>query len=113
MQACLSSVFDSNFHNFRVILVDNGSNDNSVESVKKLYDEDIDIIRSETNLGFISGNNLAFQKVTSKYVVLLNDDTVVKPDWLDHMVKVAEEDLTIAACQPKLLVFKKSQIFRI
>lgn len=111
LRACLSSVFDSNYHNFRVILVDNGSTDNSVENIRKFYGNQLDIIRRESNLGFIRGNNLALRKVRSEYVVLLNDDVVVEPGWLDYMVKVAEGDPTIAACQPKLLSLNNPKYF--
>ena len=108
---CLSSLFNSQYDNLQVVLVDNGSKDNSVDFVKKIYHGRLKIIRSEANLGFVGGNNLALRQVKSKYVVLLNDDTVVVPDWLSYLVDVAEGDSSIGACQPKLLSLTAPRYF--
>ena len=103
LRRCLESLFDTRYNNFQVVLVDNGSMDGSVELVKRVYGDRSLVIRSEVNLGFVGGNNLALQRVRSKYAVLLNDDTVVAPDWLQRLVDVAESDPSIGACQSKLL----------
>jgi GT2 family glycosyltransferase len=106
---CLESLFKTDYDNLQVFLVDNGSEDNSVDFVEKIYQ--LKIIRSETNLGFVGGNNLALKQVWGKFVVLLNDDTEVAPDWLSRLVDVADSDSSIGAVQPKLLSLTAPRYF--
>jgi GT2 family glycosyltransferase len=108
---CLKSVYGTRYRNLQVVLVDNGSKDGSVDLVKKVYGDCLDVIHSEANLGFVGGNNLASSRVRSKYVVLLNDDTVATPDWLEKLVDVAERDPSVGACQPKLLSLVDPEYF--
>ena len=117
---CLESLFKNNYENFDIILVDNGSTDGSVQFVENKYYKDVDsgrlkVIKSPKNLGFVKGNNLGIQYVLStekyKYMVLLNDDTVVDPNWLIELVKAAEMDPTIGALQPKLKSLRKPSFF--
>src|SRR3984957_11102138 len=65
--------------------------------------EDIVLIRSDTNLGFAGGNNLAAGIARGDLLVFLNDDTVVEPDWLDHLVLTAEADPGIGAVGSRIL----------
>lgn len=111
LHQCLESVFKTRYTDFSVVIVDNGSTDGSIEFVKRVYGNAVKIIRSEVNLGFVAGNNLAFRQVKSKYVVLLNNDTVVDPKWLKSLVNVAESDPSIGACQPKLLSSRNPRYF--
>ena len=108
---CLRSLFRTDYDNFQVFLVDNGSKDNSVDFAEKIYGDRLEIIRSETNLGFVGGNNLALKQVWGKFVVLLNDDTEVAPDWLNPLVDVADGDSSIGAVQPKLLSLTSPRYF--
>lgn len=111
LRRCLESLFQTRYKNFRVILVDNGSEDGSFEYVKRTYSDEVDVIRSKLNLGFVAGSNLGLRQAESKYVVLLNDDTVVDPDWLKNLVDVAERDESIGACQPKLVSLVNPRYF--
>ncbi len=73
-----------------IIVVDNASKDGSVEMLEAEY-PDIQVIRSEVNLGFGAANNRALLEATGRYVVLLNSDAFLRPDALrraiDHMEK--------------------------
>lgn len=111
LSECLASVFKTAYRNMHVVLVDNGSKDGSVATVKKLYGNRLSLVKSEANLGFVGGNNLALRQVEGDYVVLLNNDTVVHPEWLQHLVEVAEKDHSIGALQPKLLSLSDPNYF--
>jgi GT2 family glycosyltransferase len=111
LRKCLDSVFGSRYKNLHVILVDNGSKDGSVDVVRCVYGNRLSVIRSEVNLGFVGGNNLALEAIEGDYVVLLNDDTVVAPGWLERLVKVAERDSSVGVCQPKLLSLTDPRFF--
>jgi len=82
---CLKSVFDSNYKNFEVILVDNASEDGSdLEATKKF--PEIKLIKNKKNLG-ASGRNSGIIASKGEFVVLLDNDTTVKPNWLDEFLK--------------------------
>jgi hypothetical protein len=107
---CFESLFKTDYENFQVILVDNGSSDNLGEYVRS-YEGKVTLIRSDVNLGFVAGSNLALRRVRADYVVLLNDDVIVDPDWLVELIYEAERDHTIGACQPKLRSLKDPRFF--
>jgi hypothetical protein len=114
LEKCLESLFDTNYQNFHVILLDNSSNDPSCEYAAKLYKGRVDLIRSSVNLGFAAGNNLALKQVSrlrSDYIVLLNDDVIVDPNWLGELVHEAEKDSAVGACQPKLRSLREPEFF--
>ena len=103
----LASVTKTEYSNFDIVVVDNGSTDDSVEYLKKEY-PDIKIVRSNTNLGFGRGNNLGV-KMYPNYdaYVLLNNDVSVEKNWLSELVKVAQSDKSIGAVGPKILYSEK------
>lgn len=95
LKDCFESLRKQIFKDFEVIFVDNGSSDNSVEFVKKNYPK-VRVIENESNLGFAEGNNVGYRVAKGKYVVLLNNDTIVDKNWLKELVDVAEKDKSIA-----------------
>ena len=104
LSECLDSVLRTDYGNFEVLFVDNASRDDSVEFVKKTFGEDprLRIVRNERNLGFAEGNNAGIRQARGEYVVLLNTDTRVEPDWLKNLIDAAEPT-EVAAVQSKLL----------
>jgi GT2 family glycosyltransferase len=86
---CLDSVFAQSFRDFEVIVVDNGSQDGSVEFIRGRYRE-AKVVALPENLGFAGGNNAGIQIASGKFVALLNNDTKVDPAWLENLVKEAE-----------------------
>lgn len=111
LKKCFESLFNTSYQNFRVALLDNGSNDGSCEYVARFYKGKVDLMRSNVNLGFAAGNNLALRHVRADYIVLLNDDVIVDPNWLGELVCEAERDPTIGACQPKLRSLREPRLF--
>jgi len=107
----LRSVFESDYDNLEVVLVDNGSADGSIERAEKAFEGKLRILRSSENLGFVRGCNFALKRIATDYAVLLNDDTVVDPKWLTRLVEEAESDSSIAACQPKLRMLSNPSFF--
>lgn len=95
LQLCLPSLQKTNYGNYRIILIDNASIDDTVEYVKGGF-PNVRIVRNSENYGFAKGNNIAMRIATNegaKYVLLLNDDTVIlDPNWLRQAIVVAERD---------------------
>ena len=102
LQKCLDSLLKVNYNNFEIILVDNNSTDGSVEFITKNYPSLI-IIKLDSNKGFAEPNNVAAKISKGKYLLFLNNDTVVTPNFISEMVKVMETDKKIAVCQSLLL----------
>jgi len=90
LKECFDSLNNLNYKNTEFILIDNNSKDNSVEFIKKNYKK-VKIIQLEKNYGFAQGNNIGVSHANGKYIVLLNNDTVVDINWLSELVKVAEQ----------------------
>ncbi len=107
---CLNSLIRTEGIDYTVYLVDNASTDGSPQWAKGKYPQ-IEIIASKQNLGYAGGCNLGIRSTTEEYIVLLNNDTEVKPDWLSKLVSELDRDDTVAAAQPKILWLKDRTLF--
>lgn len=82
---CLKALFENtNYPNYEVIVVDNASVDSTPAYLETLGDK-IKFIHSSSNLGFVGGNNLAANYADGDYLLFLNNDTEVKPNWLMYL----------------------------
>ena len=85
LERCLESLAQQTYKSFEIILVDNASEDDSVEFVRNHFPQ-VKIVQSERNLGFSGGNNLGIEKAVGDLIMLLNNDTWVENDFLEKMV---------------------------
>ncbi|MDO8461064.1 MAG: glycosyltransferase family 2 protein [bacterium] len=109
---CLKSLTQTKYSNFEIIVGDNGSDKNEAKILaKKFNSKKIHFIRFSKNLGFSGGNNKILRTIRNKYVVLLNNDVVVPPQWLSPLVKIMEKDKSIAVVQPKILWMRNKKFF--
>jgi GT2 family glycosyltransferase len=102
LEKCLESLFNVNYDNFEVILVDNNSTDDTVNFVTKNYPSVI-LIKLESNKGFAEPNNIGSKMSKGKHLLFLNNDTVVTPNFISELVKIVENDPKVAICQSLLL----------
>ena len=112
LSKCLGSALKSDYPDFEVILVDNASTDGSIGFVRSNFCQcsNLRIIHNDRNFGFAEGNNIGARVAKGKYVVFLNNDTEVDPEWLRELVMVMESDETIGAAQSKLILFDRKTI---
>ena len=110
LETFLPSVLASTYNPIKIILADNASTDDSVTFVQQNFSS-VELICFDENYGFTSGYNKALKQVEANYYVLLNSDVEVTKDWIEPVIKLMEEDKTIAACQPKLLDYKQRNYF--
>ncbi|MBE0646847.1 MAG: glycosyltransferase family 2 protein [Bacteroidales bacterium] len=106
----LESLTKVSYPNLEVIVIDNGSTQDS--SIIPESFPDITFIKSGENLGFAGANNLGICMSKGKYILLLNNDTVVTPDFLEPLVSKMESDATIGAVSPKIRFFFKPKIIQ-
>ena len=93
-----------------IVVADNASDDNSVVTMQRCHPE-VRIITLQKNWGFAEGYNRALKHVDAKYYLLLNSDVEATEGWLDPLLSIMEADPSIAACQPKLLDYKRKTHF--
>ena len=105
---CLESITKTNYDNLEVIVVDNASIDESHRKCKEKF-ENIRLIENEKNLGYCEGNNVGIQNAKGEFVVILNPDTTVDPDWLTELIR-AYNRYGEALYQPKHLSLNEKSI---
>ena len=90
---CLNALANQTFPRecFEVIVSDNGSTDGSLELLETEYSW-VKVLKNGRNLGFASGNNVAFQAAQGEYLIALNNDTAPLPDWIEKLVQAAEKN---------------------
>jgi GT2 family glycosyltransferase len=108
---CLASLREQTYPDFSVILVDNGSQDGSVQAVREQFPE-VTVLENGRNLGIAGANNVGIKQALdmgADYVFLLNNDTIVDAHMLDYLVGVAESDSSIGMAGPTMLFFDQPE----
>jgi hypothetical protein len=94
--------------NIEVILVDNGSSDDSITHLKAYKKTSLPfqykLIELQENLGFAAGNNVGIRQAQGKYILLLNSDVILRPDTLKKQFTFMEESPQFAVSTCKLLL---------
>ena len=110
-------LFDSlkkqSFRDWFLLIVDNNSQDNTVEIIKKELENfsiQYKLIENKTNTGFAPGHNLAYYDTNSEYFLLLNQDMYLSPDCLEKMVGYLDKNLDTAAVSPRLMKWDFNKI---
>lgn len=93
-----------------VCVADNASTDASRELIRREF-PGVRLIELAENYGFAEGYNRAFHQVEAEYVVLLNSDVEVTPDWLVPLCAYMDAHPETAACQPKLRSERSKELF--
>ena len=89
---CLRSIENSNYSNYQVLVIDNGSEDDSLDQLHIAY-PDLKILETGQNLGYSGGNNVGISYAIEQgvdYVMILNNDTLVAPSMLHKLISAAE-----------------------
>lgn len=106
---CVESLKKIVYPSCEIILVDNGSTDGSEEILRKKFPETL-FIQTGENLGYAGGNNIGMKYALSlgaDFVILLNNDTVVAPDFVAELVNAAESGSSIGIAGSKVYYYDK------
>ena len=110
LEKFLPSVLATTYPNYKVVVADNGSTDDSVAFMQSKYPHiELDLLGQ--NFGFAEGYNQALLKRQEDYFVLLNSDVEVCADWITYIIALMEADKQLAVCQPKILAYKQKEQF--
>jgi len=112
-RTAVESVQRMDYPNFRILIIDNGSQDGSASELKKLPGERVDLLASPVNMGYTGGCNLGMERALAmgaQYIWLLNNDTVVGPTTLSSIVAMAESDDRIGLVTPRIAVLDEDRI---
>jgi GT2 family glycosyltransferase len=111
-RSALESVMRMTYPNFRVLLVDNGSQDGSNVELRRLTGDRVALLESLINTGYTGGCNLGFGhalEIGADYVWLLNNDAVTGVDTLSSLVALAESDERIGLVTPRIAALDKDE----
>lgn len=114
LKNCFNSLQGQTYKNFRIIFVDNGSGDDSVDFVEKNYPQ-TEIIKLGKNTGFCFGYNAGIKKVLEdeniEYIIVLNNDTKLDEKYIEELQSCAKRHPDAGSIQPKVLnFFEKEKI---
>ena len=98
----MESLREITYSTFEVLCVDNGSNDGSPMMIREEFPE-VRLLEQQENLGFVGANILAYQEASGEYILFLNSDTQVEPQFLFHMTSFMEQNPDAGGCEPKIL----------
>jgi len=108
---CIESILNSTNSNFKIILVDNESDNKKVKKFK--YRNEIEIIQNKKNEGFSKANNIGIDyalKNNYDYTLLINNDTIVEKNLIEVLLKTAEAK-SFSVVQPLILNYNGKEIW--
>lgn len=91
---------------YTIVVVDNNSTDNSYEYLNNTLPENVVLLQAVVNNGYASGNNLGIRYAldhNADYICILNNDTIVKEDFLEPCIALLEKDSTVGIVGPMML----------
>lgn len=106
--AMLESLSHATYPRIETIVVDNASSGDDASQIEAAF-PDVKLIRNDRNEGFTGGNNTGIRVCRGDYVMLLNNDTIVEPDFLEPLVRVVETNRSAGIVSPKILFFSPAQ----
>jgi GT2 family glycosyltransferase len=99
---CLSSLVNQTYQVFEVIVVDNGSSDDSPAYIRERYPSVI-LVETGSNLGFAGGTNAGIHIAKGEFILTLNNDTIAEPHLLEEIVSPMQMDSRVGMCAAKMI----------
>jgi hypothetical protein len=103
--ACVNSLLDGDYPHQQVLVVDNGSTDDSVSQFRRCFGDQIDIVEIGVNLFYAGGNNVGIRwalEAGADFVLILNNDTIVASDMVSQLVRTAQDCPDVGVVAPMI-----------
>jgi GT2 family glycosyltransferase len=110
--SCVESLKKSSYKQYKIVIIDNGSIDNSLELLNSKT-SDYHLLISDKNLGYTGGNNLGIKYALendAEFILLLNNDTLVEYNTLEILINTISEDNNIGIVQPKIYYYPEKDV---
>ena len=104
LKNCIQSVRDHTRIPYQLTVVDNGSSDRSIEEIEEAFPE-VRVIRLDKNYGFCKAVNEGIRDSSTPYVLLLNNDTVIRKGFVENLLRAVERDEKIFSVEAKMLQY--------
>ena len=101
---CLDSLFTQTYSSFKVVVYDNGSEDQTITIVKSYP---VKLYKGKNNIGWVGANNYCISRAKSKYLFLLNVDTALDKDCLKNLYEFSELAKDVVCVSPKIVNFEE------
>lgn len=103
LETCLRSMFAQDYQDFKVYVVDNASTDDSVAMVRRYFPQ-VELLQNDSNLGLCTANNRGILTTQAEFVLILNNDTELRPDCLGQLVRALQADPRLGMGASKMLL---------
>ena len=108
LEKCLNSLKNQDFSGYEVIVVDNGSTDGSVEFIRNHFPK-TRVVSFDENKGFSRAVNAGIRRAKGRYILLLNNDVIVDPDFLSEIMEVGQYEVGIGALNPVIYYMEEAR----
>jgi GT2 family glycosyltransferase len=101
-------IYKQNFQDFEILIIDNGSTDDTISLINERFPQ-LKIVKHRENLGFAKAHNQAIHWSKSDYILVLNQDVILEPDYLKNLVEFLDTHPQAGSVTGKILRLKDNQ----
>lgn len=106
---CLDAVLLQSFPIESIVVIDNASTDGTAEQVRP-YEKQVQFIANEVNNGFAGGQNQAIRQTRSDYVLVLNPDVTLSPNYLAEIINYMEQNKAVGSATGRLVLASNKEV---
>ena len=114
IEECLNSLLEQSFRDYLLLIIDNGSVDKTVQIIETeflpAFNKRIRLVKNKENLGFAKAHNQAILWTDAEYILVLNQDVILEPNFLAELVNFIEKNKNVSALNSKVLRWEVEQI---
>jgi glycosyltransferase involved in cell wall biosynthesis len=95
---CLESIQSQTFSDFKILIIDDGSTDNSIDIIKNFNDSRIKLIQKDNNSGIIDTLNIGLSNIDSEYIIRMDGDDLMHSERIERLIHFMDNNQSFGAC---------------